>query len=313
MEVRHQLSLLILVILNVVLTSFLLRLVGDLFLSRGISGRDVNKPGMPSVPEEGGIAVAVGLAVTMGLYGYFHEYRWTPLFVMTSLMISVLGLLDHIKNIRPYPKVIFSGAVGALYALIPLSDPATTAGDAITALIVIGAVYAILVNAVNLLAGFNGLESGLAAMSGTALSIFLWSRGHLHEASLALLVAVGYAVFYYFNRYPARIFVGNSGTLLSASVYVGLATATGEWIPLLFILAPHIVNAGIRLFSTGVSSRSQFAPLIYREGLLHLPERSYLSLIRMYLRSGPKHERQIVRYVFMLEVASCLLMFLVLR
>ena len=109
---------------------------------------------------------------------------------------------------------------------------------------------------------------------------------------------------------PAQIFIGDSGSLVPASVYVGLTIVTRQWMALFVVMAPQLLNALIKYVSIGVSTRSDYAPLVYRDGLLHLPQRNYLSLIRLYLLTGPKHERQIVHFVYLVQLLFCLLLFL---
>jgi hypothetical protein len=84
---------------------------------------------------------------------------------------------------------------------------------------------------------------------------------------------------------------------------------TRQWVPILFIMAPHLLNMLIKLFSTGVSSKSDFQPLVYKEGILHLPPKNYWSLIRLYLATGPKSEKSVVYFVLAVEVVCCSLLF----
>jgi len=312
MNARDLLILVIIGIVNAVVTHFLLRNFGLILMKRGIIGLDVNKPDRPRIPEEGGIAITISLSFSFILYAELFGYHWMPLIILTTILISLIGFVDHFRNLRPYPKLVYCAAVGSLYSIYYLFDTGSGMADAVLAFVLVATVYSLLVNSFNLLAGFNGLESGLAVISSGALGGYFLGKGLPHEASVAFLVAISYAVSYRFNRYPAKLFLGNSGTFVPASIFVGLAVFSGEWLPVLIVMAPHLINAGIRLISTGVSSRSEFTPLDYRGGLLHLPADSYLSLIRMYLKSGPKREQAIVHYVLALECGFCLLLFVLL-
>jgi UDP-N-acetylglucosamine--dolichyl-phosphate N-acetylglucosaminephosphotransferase len=310
MSDRDLLMLSTIGLLNAVLTHVLLRNFSWILMKQGVVGLDVNKPDRPRIPEEGGIAITISLMISFALHTHFFGYRWMPLIMLTTLLIACIGVFDHFRELRPYPKMAYCALIGGIYSGSYLSDTSLGLPGAIVAFIAVALAYSLLVNAFNLLAGFNGLESGLAVLSSGALGTYFLVEGRAQEASIAFLVTISYAVSYNFNRYPAKLFIGNSGTLIPASIYVGLGLFTGEWLPVLFVMAPHLINGMIRFASTGVSSRSNFSPLIYRGGLLHLPPNSYLSLIRMYLKSGPKHERSIVRYVLALECAFCLLMFI---
>lgn len=68
--------------------------------------------------------------------------------------------------------------------------------------------------AVNFIDGLDGLASGLVALSAAVLSIFLIAAGHYPLAGLSLSLAGALAGFLVFNRHPAKIFMGDSGSML---------------------------------------------------------------------------------------------------
>ncbi|MCK4790668.1 MAG: hypothetical protein KAV87_43435 [Desulfobacteraceae bacterium] len=194
-----------------------------------------------------------------------------------------------------------------------MNDPPISLGQKLVYLLLVGVAHSVAINAFNLLAGFNGLECGVTVISSIALSIYYYAIGHEYVAAVLILLAVGYGVIWRLNRYPARIFLGDSGTLIPASIYIGLSVYTGQWLPLLFVMGPHLLNALVKLLSTGISSRSDHQPLVYKDGMLHLPEKNYWSVIRLYLQlAGPKTEQQIVYFVYAVEAVFCLMMFVVL-
>jgi UDP-N-acetylmuramyl pentapeptide phosphotransferase/UDP-N-acetylglucosamine-1-phosphate transferase len=113
------------------------------------------------------------------------------------------------------------------------------------------------------------------------------------------------------NKYPAKIFIGDTGTLVPASIYLGLAVYSDHLYPVILVLTPHLINIIIKYMSAGVSSRTDHSPLEYKDGLLYLPKNNYLSLIRLYLLSGPKDEKRIVYYVYAIESVFCILALLI--
>ncbi len=310
-DLRGVFVVLIIAALNAVMTRVLLRNLNYFLMERGIFGLDVNKPHKPKLPEEGGVSIVFSLLLSFVLFGFLFKYKWISLIIVTTFFIALIGFVDHFRNIRPYPKFVYCTIVGSLYSLYFLTDPSYSLEYSIAAIVVIGVSYSVLVNAFNVLAGFNGLEAGVTVISSATLTVYFATHEFYNAAAVAFFVAVSYAVFYQLNKYPAQIFIGNSGTLIPPSIFVGLAVFTHEWLPILFVTAPHLINVVIKYFSTGVSSRSDHKPLEYRDGLLHLPPGAYVSLIRLYLRNGPKHEKQLVRYVYSIELAFCILLFFV--
>jgi UDP-N-acetylmuramyl pentapeptide phosphotransferase/UDP-N-acetylglucosamine-1-phosphate transferase len=158
----------IILAVNAVLTRILLRTISPFLLARGIYGYDVNKPAMTKVPEEGGVSIAVALVFSLLLYGYFFNLAWVSLLAITTALISLIGFVDRLRDIRPYPKFFYCAVAGSLYGISFLQDPNVGLYHALLFLFLGSVAYSVVVNSFNLLAGFNGLESGLAVISSLA-------------------------------------------------------------------------------------------------------------------------------------------------
>jgi UDP-N-acetylglucosamine--dolichyl-phosphate N-acetylglucosaminephosphotransferase len=301
----------ILVMLNAVLTRILLQNFNYFLMGKGIFGIDINKSDKPKIPEEGGLSITISFFLSLILYSYYFNFqKITPLLVTTPI-ICLLGFIDHFRNIKPYPKFIYTAVIGSVYTIYYIRENQNSLMTDLILVVVIGVSYAILVNAYNLLAGFNGLESGITIISGTALSIFFFYNGHHAEAGICVLMLSGYSVFWILNKYPAKIFIGDSGTLVPPSVFFGMGLITGHILPVIFVMSPHILNIIIKYISIGVKSRSDLKPLVLKDGLLHFPEQKYYSLIRLFLLNGPKHEKHIVYFVYLIEFVFCVSLFLI--
>jgi UDP-GlcNAc:undecaprenyl-phosphate GlcNAc-1-phosphate transferase len=98
--------------------------------------------------------------------------------------------------------VSFEGMFG-IYEL-PLSAQYT-----ITVLAIVG-----ITNAFNLIDGIDGLAGGIGFMSLVTLGIFLTMNGDINTALIAFALAGGMLAFLYFNFNPARIFMGDTGSLI---------------------------------------------------------------------------------------------------
>jgi UDP-N-acetylglucosamine--dolichyl-phosphate N-acetylglucosaminephosphotransferase len=305
---NNFLIFIIILAVNAILTRMLLRNLSYYLMSLGVSGIDVNKPHRPRIPEEGGVAIGFSFIFSLALYGYIFNIDWVVIIITTTFLISFIGFIDHFRNIKPYPKFVYCAVVGSFYSIYYLQSTPEGIMASVIFVVIISLSYSVLVNAFNLLAGFNGLESGLAVLSSLTLAIYFYLENEPLVAGVALLLFVGFLVFWQLNKYPAQIFLGDSGSLIPASVFWGLAAITQDWLPILIVMAPHLLNALIKFASTGVSSRSDHKPLVYKNGLLYLPEKNYWSLIRLYLLTGPKHEKQIVYYVYAVELFFCILL-----
>ncbi len=77
-------------------------------------------------------------------------------------------------------------------------------------------------NAVNLTDGLDGLASGLMAIAALAFAVIAVVSGHLWVALVLGAIAGGCLGFLYYNWYPARVFMGDTGSLALGG---GLAAA----------------------------------------------------------------------------------------
>ena len=146
----------------------------------GLVGKDMNKPDRPDVAEMGGICVVFGFLVGMLFYigmgtFYLHsaDYHVILACICTILMMTIIGMMDDSlgwkKGISQWKKPILT---------IPAAMPmmVINAGHSTMDLWFIGAVdwgifYPLAIipigivgaaNAYNMLAGYNGLEAGMA-------------------------------------------------------------------------------------------------------------------------------------------------------
>jgi UDP-GlcNAc:undecaprenyl-phosphate GlcNAc-1-phosphate transferase len=109
----------------------------------------------------------------------------------------------------------------------------------ITALWIVG-----VMNAFNLIDGLDGLASGLSIVALTFLSIFCWWQGQLSLLLFIMILGGATLGFWSFNRPPASIFMGDSGslflgfTLAILSIWVMGTPAGQSMLPLLMFAIP---------------------------------------------------------------------------
>ena len=210
-------------------------------------GRDVNKPAKPEVAELGGIAAlfafSISLSLFVGLSKLLSNVSEPPYLAAISafFIAAVVGLIDDISNIRQRLKIVavaFAALplmlvhIGPEVVDLPLGASLDLQGNYYLAywllLVPIGVTGA--ANAMNMSAGYNGLESGQIAIASGALLLVGVTQG-APESSLvifAALVGCG-ASLYVFNRFPARVFVGDIGTLgMGAAYAAGVSVITAS-------------------------------------------------------------------------------------
>ena len=158
----------------------------------------------------GGIGIFIGIVSSIIWYGLLSSIHSGLVF--GAILIFASGLYDDVKGLRPYVKLVIHITVAVLvmstgvfigkglfpgYIAIPL-----------TFLWVVG-----ITNAMNLLDNMDGLCAGISGIIGLFLgSIFLFSdQGTLSILSFAVAGASFGFLVYNFN--PAKIFMGDSGSL----------------------------------------------------------------------------------------------------
>lgn len=208
-----------------------------------VRDRDVH---VTPIPRMGGLAMLLGIAVAIVfasrmpfLAGEFESpTAWGIL--LGATMVCLLGAADDVWDLDWLTKLtgqLLAAGVMAwvgqvqLYAL-PIAGqtiPSSTMSLAATVLVVVVAM-----NAVNFVDGLDGLAAGLIAIGGTAFFVYTYlltadqgAENYANLATMMVAVLVGACVgFLPHNFHPARIFMGDSGSMLigltiaAAGIYV---------------------------------------------------------------------------------------------
>jgi len=90
-------------------------------------------------------------------------------------------------------------------------------------------VYIVIVNAINLIDGVDGLAGGIGMIASITFTYWFYQTGHLPLALLAASLGGALLGFLVFNFNPARIFMGDSGSLTIGVVMFVLATQMIEF------------------------------------------------------------------------------------
>jgi len=159
-------------------------------------------------------------------------------------------------------------------------------------------------NAMNMSAGYNGLETGQIAVASVALLVVGQIRGVPDVALLVFGGILGCALgLFYFNRFPAKVFVGDIGTLgLGAALAAGAILAHIEFYGLLAI-APAFYEAAATAYygmhhRNGMRKQACQNPIIGLDGVLHPPnDATHYTLAFWILSKYPMTERGLVRVI----------------
>lgn len=181
---------------------------------------DLRKEHILPIPTMGGIAVCLAMAVSCFLWFNFSKDFFTISFFFSIVVLFIIGIMDDMNDLRARNKLVLQLALASLIAFsgvrltnlngifgiyeLPISGQYT-----LTILAIAG-----ITNAFNLIDGIDGLAGGLGFMSLVILGLFLTLGGDFNIALIAFALAGGLLGFLYYNFNPARIFMGDTGSLV---------------------------------------------------------------------------------------------------
>ena len=214
------------------------------------------------IPYLGGVAIIIGIVSTSFVAVIYSDPNYLGKLVellLPPLFLSFIGLLDDIFNLSPWPRFIAQNFVGFIVAiaLVQTNTVGSPTGSrvidfGITILFII-----ILSNSINFFDNVDGGASGTVAISSLFLSILAFTNGQLYISALSIIVAGSTLGFLWWNRSPARIYMGDAGSLflgsLLASILVRfdpnpISYPNSFFVPL-FLVAIPLLDTSVAIFS----------------------------------------------------------------
>jgi UDP-N-acetylglucosamine--dolichyl-phosphate N-acetylglucosaminephosphotransferase len=279
----------------------------------GISGIDVHKPERPVRAEMGGLAVLVSLAVASTVYLAFVYPFDGPsvLFAATASAIVLTGLVgvaDDVVDLSQKLKPFF--IVAASTPLILVLWGRSFIDVPILGNVHLGLLYPLVAvplaittsaNFSNLLAGFNGLEGGCAAISLGTMSFLSYITGHPTIAALGSIATAAFVGFLLLNWYPAKIFPGDSGTLMAGASLAAMGLAAGLEFEAVILSIPAAMDFALKMISRKpFKQRHLFGNTrVNADGTLAPPP--YPAVVHSFMKVSPIKERDLVVSVLAMQ------------
>ncbi len=264
----------------------------------GIVGKDIHKSWKPIVAEMGGFGILFGFIIGMFSGICMHEDLTFKLVVvlLVILLVGMIGIIDDLLALSSKEKffLLFLAGLPLIWAAPP--------NVGIFYLISMPIALSIGSNLTNMLAGLNGIESGLGIISMASLTIACIILGKYDVTIISMSMLGALIAFLYFNRYPAKIFPGDTGTLIIGAAVVCIAFIGRVKLIAIIVLMPHIIDAALKFYSAGVMNRQQQTPTqLNDEGKLVRPDVGFKSLIRLILRK-PIAEKDAVKIIWAIGI-----------
>lgn len=252
----------------------------SLFVKANLFGKDLNKTSEAKVPEGLGVLAGATFLITLFLFipvpfllthllnpnlSFEHDEFAHFLCALLSIccMIS-LGFADDVLNLRWRVKLLLPTIASLPLLMVYLVNGGSTTvilpqpvrfllGDSLNVgllyFIYMGMLAVFCTNAINILAGINGVEVGQSVVIGASIILFniielsgSWGNKHLFSLYLLLpFLAVSLALLKY-NWYPSQVFVGDTFCYFAGMTFAVVAILSHFSKTMLLFFIPQIIN-----------------------------------------------------------------------
>lgn len=180
-----------------------------------------------TMPRFGGLAIFAGSTAAMLIFLKFDPRVVT--IVMGGVLIYILGVIDDIKHLSAKVKflgqtfvalIMYVNGIRIEFLTNFLGEGNSQLGDVLCFIITMVWIVGI-TNTVNLIDGLDGLAAGTAAIASLCIAYTAYIHGTYLAAGAMLALAGATLGFLPYNFYPAKIFMGDGGSL-----YLGFMLAT---------------------------------------------------------------------------------------
>lgn len=181
---------------------------------------DERKTHSGQIPRLGGIGIFLSLFISAIILNILFGFNLHIGFYIALFLIFLSGVIDDFKPVKPIVKllsqivaslILIAGGYIFSHIYIPFFDINLNLGlfsYPITIIWVVG-----ITNAINLLDGMDGQAGGVSIIASIALAIFSLILGNTDIAVITLILSGSLLGFLCFNFPPAKIFMGDSGSL----------------------------------------------------------------------------------------------------
>jgi UDP-GlcNAc:undecaprenyl-phosphate/decaprenyl-phosphate GlcNAc-1-phosphate transferase len=293
---------------------------------------DYHKIDRPQVPRPGGPAIIASI-VAGEILVFFINGSYAALgLVFVTLICGIVGIIDDFRTLGGLakPAILLAGGIPIVVLQYAIPDSHVFNPHFYLPLFSVPAniplIYPLLVliaipvtsNTINTIDVLNGVASGFTLIALLPVTLAIILRICLGKGSpdtLLILVPIFAATlaFYYFHRYPSKIFPGDSGALALGGAYGAIAIMGGVEVVAVIAILPAIMNSFFFL--------SSVRRLVEHRQIKNLPTailedsrmvatsdpKAPVTLLRMITASRPLSEDQITKEIFKLAAFAALL------
>ena len=174
-----------------------------------------------SIPTLGGIGIFAGVIFSIILWTPFNVFGDLQYILCSFIIIFLIGAKDDISPVPPWKKMIgqfFAASIlvfksnvklTSLYGIFGVSELPEIIAVALSIFTII-----VIINAFNLIDGINGLSGSIGSLIALTLGTWFYLIDHIELAIVAYAMSGAVIAFLKYNITPAKIFMGDTGSLL---------------------------------------------------------------------------------------------------
>ncbi len=217
---------------------------------------DSRKHHMTLTPSMGGIAIFCGIFCSFLVFGQVSENMQLQYLLGSVLILFFTGFFDDLINVDHFKKLILQSvsAIIAFYGGFRLDNLDGLFGiyeiPLLLQLPLTLWVVVLFTNAYNFIDGVDGLAGSIGVIMSSAFGAMFYHYGIYDFAILSFCITGALLGFLYFNFSPAKIFMGDTGSLV-----IGFTTAI----------------MSIKLLNAGVANPAEAIPVSYIFAVLFIP------------------------------------------
>lgn len=230
-----------------------------------------------SVPVFGGVAFI--LAIIFSLI-FFSEFSNIIFLSIAIVIVFFVGMLDDLLGLSPYKKLI--GQIISILIIIFLGNLKIDSFfgvwgiyelPEIVSILFTIFVFIVIINSINLIDGIDGLAAGIGSISAFCFGLVAFYMSQFNMAVIAFSLLGALLAFLRYNFNPAKIFMGDAGSLL-----IGL---------ILSFLAINLINSGIKTDFISFPNKGPFLAIVFLALPLFDSLRIFIS--RLFKGKHPLH------------------------
>ena len=290
---------------------------------KGYIGYDIHKNARPAVAESGGLSMVIGVSIASIFLMFFFPIILNEIivFMLTVISAGIIGFIDDRLRLRSRYKIILTLFAGSIifianfFQFIQIKSPTIPflGGLRISILypFAVPLIVTVFANTVNMLEGYNGEGSGTCLIATCFLLIcgLIWNSA---EAVIFAIPVIAVIIpFFMFNKFPAKIFPGDVGTLsmgamIACIMLFGSLEAAAFCTLLIHIFNSFYVITSVRGFfeSSEIHNEEKDDIILLEDDRIKASDkkRAALTLPRLILARGPLTEPELTKNFFAISI-----------